>query len=85
MRKLLALILCGILSQHLYSNLTTIVEIDRDTDIVYCEDFNGYVWSFTGAEDWETGDLCNLVMYDNMTEKVYDDVIVRTIYERIDH
>lgn len=85
MRKLLALLLCGILRGNLYANLTTVVEIDRNADVVVCQDFNGFVWEFYGAEDWAEGDLCNLVMYDNLTEKIYDDIIVRTIYERIDY
>ena len=83
MRKLLALVLCGILRGNLYANLTTVVDIDRNADVVVCQDFNGMVWEFYGAEDWCEGDLCNLVMYDNLTEKIYDDIIVRATYERI--
>ena len=84
MRKIIALILCGIISQHLYGNLTTIVEINRNTDVVTCEDYHGHVWEFYGCEDWCEGDLCNLVMFDNFTTEITDDVIVRETYERSD-
>ena len=84
MRKLLALILCGILRGNLYANLTTIVEIDHNTDVVICEDCNGHVWEFYGAEDWQVGDECNLVMFDCGTEEIADDVIIRETYERSD-
>ena len=84
MKKLLCGILVLMLSQHLYANMTTIVKIDRNADVVTCVDYNGYVWEFYGCEDWCEGDLCNLVMYDNMTDRITDDVIVRKIYERMD-
>ena len=84
MRKLLALILCGILARNMYANLTTVVELDRDADVVTCEDYNGHLWEFYGCEDWCEGDLCNLVMFDNFTAEVTDDVIVRATYERMD-
>ena len=84
MRKLLALMLCGVMAQHMYANLTHVVEIDRDADTVLCEDFNGHLWEFYGAEDWEIGDECNLVMFDCGTAEVTDDMIVRATYERSD-
>ena len=84
MRKIMCGILALMLSRHLYANLTTIVEIDRNADVVTCEDYNGNLWEFTGCEDWYVGDLCNLVMFDNNTAEIYDDIILRTIYERID-
>ena len=84
MRKLLALILCGILRGNLYANLTKVVHVDRNTDVVTCEDFNGHIWKFCGAEDWQVGDECNLVMFDCGTEEIADDVIIRETYERSD-
>lgn len=84
MRKLLTLILCGILRGNLYANLTTIVDIDRNTDVVVCEDCNGNLWEFYGAEDWQVGDECNLVMFDCGTDEITDDVIIRETYERSD-
>ena len=84
MRKLLALLLCGILALNTYANLTTVVELDRDADVVTCEDYNGNLWEFYGVEDWEIGDLCNLVMFDCGTAEITDDVIVRATYERMD-
>ena len=84
MRKLLTLLICGILARNTYANLTTVVELDRDADVVTCEDYNGNLWEFYGCEDWEIGDHCNLVMFDCGTAEVADDVIVRATYERMD-
>ena len=84
MRKIMCGILALMLSRHLYANLTKIVEIDRNTDVVVCEDCNGNLWEFSGAEDWQVGDECNLVMFDCGTEEIADDVIIRETYERSD-
>ena len=67
-----------------YALTTVVVEVDRDNDTVTCEDYNGHLWEFYGCEDWEIGDLCNLVMFDCGTAEVTDDVIVRATYERMD-
>ena len=84
MRKILCGILAMMLSGRLYANLTKIIEIDRNTDVVICEDCNGNLWEFYGAEDWQVGDECNLVMFDCGTEEIADDVIIRETYERSD-
>lgn len=68
-------------SQHEYYAKTTVVtEVDEESDTVYCVDFHGDEWSFTGIEDWMVGDYCAMVM-DNMgTKIIYDDEIVSTTY-----
>ena len=55
--------------EHLYSISTTVTEIN-----------NGNIWEFYGVEDWEVGDSCALTMYDNKTEQIFDDEIIRTTY-----
>lgn len=84
MRTLLTLLLCGIMSQNTYANLTTVVNVDRTNHIVTCEDYNGNLWEFEEDDEWYEGDLCNLVMFDCETAEVTDDVIVRATYERMD-
>lgn len=83
MLKLLTLLLCGIMSGNMYANLTEVVCVDRSADVVTCEDYNGNLWEFYGCEDWYEGDLCNLVIFDNGTAEVTDDIIIRATYERI--
>ena len=65
--------------KHLYPLYTTVTEIESDT--VTVEDSNGNLWSFNGAEDWEVGDGCALIMHDNSTSEIVDDVIISTRYQ----
>lgn len=65
--------------KHLYPLSTTVTEIENDT--VTVEDTNGNLWSFDGAEDWEVGDTCALIMDDNSTKDIRDDVIISTRYQ----
>ena len=64
---------------HLYPLSTTVTQIENDTVIV--EDSNGNLWSFNGAEDWEINDTCALIMDDNSTKDIRDDVIISTRYQ----
>ena len=57
--------------EHLYSISTTVTAIEIN---------NGNIWEFYGVEDWEVGDSCALTMYDNKTEQIFDDEIIRTTY-----
>lgn len=67
--------------EHLYSISTTVTAIDRENDVVTVTEINGgNIWEFYGVEDWEVGDSCALTMYDNKTEQIFDDEIIRTTY-----
>lgn len=68
--------------KHLYPITTTVTEIENDT--VTVEDSNGNLWSFDGAEDWQVGDGCALIMYDNSTREIIDDTIISTRYQQND-
>jgi len=65
--------------KHLYPLTTTVTQINNDT--VTVEDSNGNLWSFNGAEDWEINDSCALIMDDNNTKDIRDDVIISTRYQ----
>ena len=85
MQKILMILLCGILSRHLYAMPCYVSEIDTEYDMVCFTDYaTGHDWWQDGCEDWQVGDECNLVMFDNFTAEVTDDVIVRATYERMD-
>ncbi len=64
---------------HLYPLSTTVMQISNNT--VTVEDSNGNLWSFNGAEDWEINDTCALIMNDNSTKDIRDDVIISTRYQ----
>lgn len=65
---------------NLYA-ITTVV-IDYQDGILYCEDFNGMVWTIEcEQEDWMIGDICSMVMDNNDTDIIYDDIIVTYKYD----
>ena len=66
---------------NVYPLLTTVTEVDRDKDLVTVEDNNGFIWQFGGADDWEEGDLCNCLMDNKGTKKIFDDEIIMIRYE----
>lgn len=43
-------------------------------------DATGNIWEFTGVEDWTPDDVCSMVMYDNGTANIHDDVIINAKY-----
>lgn len=63
-----------------YALTTKVAEINNETDTVICIDSNGNKWAFEGVEDWMIGDYCSMIMNDNSTEIIYDDIIVSTRY-----
>ena len=63
-----------------YALTTKVVELDRENDVVVCEDFNGNLWEFYGCEDWQIDDIASLRMDNNGTPTIYDDEIVSARY-----
>ena len=45
-------------------------------DVVTMETATGHVYQMDGAEDYETGDLVSVLMYNNGTEEITDDIIL---------
>lgn len=80
MKKLLTLLVCAIIAQNTYYLFGRIAEFDYEKDIVTVETHDGNLWQFYGIEDWELGDRCLLLMYNNNTSVAEDDMIVRATY-----
>lgn len=64
----------------LYPASGYVVEIEPECDTVIVETANGHLWGFYGIEDWEIGDGCSMLMSDNGTENITDDVILSVRY-----
>jgi len=65
-----------------YYPMTTVVcEVDYESDTVICSDFNENLWCFYGTEDWQTGDICSMIMSDNGTSNIKDDKIIMVKYD----
>lgn len=59
----------------------TAMVFDVDEDLVSCKDYCGNVWQFySDAGDWKTGELVSLLMCDNGTRDISDDVILDVQY-----
>lgn len=85
---LIAVILCSCIEHQpaavqktkLYSKTTVVSEIDKEKDLVICEDCEGELWVFEGCEGWQEGDFASLLMDTCNTENIYDDEIVEVNY-----
>jgi heme/copper-type cytochrome/quinol oxidase subunit 2 len=67
-------------SSDVYSLTCEVIEVNRTNDTVLVIDATGNEWEWTGTEDWEIGDCASMVMNDNGTDEVYDDVIISVRY-----
>ena len=73
------------LANHVYGKLAVIVDFDFNENLVFVSDWNGHIWSFYGIEDYQIGWYVDLVFHDNGTPlSIYDDIILRATYERVD-
>lgn len=86
---LIAIVICGktdpalgteVIHAWCYPLTTKVVALDRENDIVTCEDFNGFQWQFEGCEDWQEGDVCSMIMNSKGTAKIFDDEIITVQY-----
>lgn len=65
---------------NLYALTTMIIEVNHVEDYVVCLDFNGNEWIFEGVEDWCIHDFASLLMWDNETDNIEDDIIINAFY-----
>lgn len=69
-----------VLQSSIYADTAQIVSIDREQDLVTVETSVGHLFSFYGCEDYCEGWFVNLLMSDNGTTSVTDDIILRATY-----
>lgn len=64
--------------------ITDVCEVEIETEKEYqltLEDFNGNEWVYISEDgDWFEGDIVSLIMCDNGTEDIEDDIIIYTKY-----
>lgn len=77
----IGIISCLFASAEFYPMSTVVCQVDYEADTVVCSDFNENLWCFYGCEDWETGDICSMIMWDKNTESIEDDVILVIRYD----
>ena len=77
---LLLISLVSVASAELYPATAMVCRVDEENDLVYCKECNGVIWAFSGVEDWMEKDLVSMIMDDNDTELIYDDIIIQVRY-----
>lgn len=65
---------------HVYPLCGIVIEVNHTEDYIAIEDFTGNVWKWEGAEDWHEDDIAAMIMHDNNTEIIYDDIIMDIAY-----
>lgn len=87
MKKVAALVMvlvmvsgCAMAECNFYADTFVVCEVNYDDDIVALMDFNGFIWTFGGCEDWCVGDICSVLMDINNTDIITDDTIVSYSY-----
>lgn len=66
---------------EIYPLIATVKSIDRNLDLVYCVDQNGNRWAFYGVDNQKINDTLLMIMNDNNSWTIKDDII-KTIYYR---
>lgn len=70
-------------THNLWTRACVVVEVNGDS--VVAEDSVGHRWGFTDTEEyWEVGDGCSLLLDDNGTQEIYDDIIMGADFYRVD-
>lgn len=68
-------------SAALYPETMIITEVNQDKNLVTAETATGFIYSFSGTEDYQVNDLISCIMNDNVTEdNITDDIIVSVQY-----
>lgn len=73
----------GWVVDHQYAKVAVVDKIDEENDIVYFRiNFggDGFWYAMEGIEDLFVGDICGLLMNDNGTPEIMDDVILSATY-----
>ena len=75
---LAGLFLCGFSGKEekLYPRATIVVNVDYENDLVTCADSAGNHWEFYGCDGWYKGTICTLLLSDEGTPEIEDDIIV---------
>lgn len=65
---------------RVYPLCSIVIEVNHTENYIAIEDFTGNVWEWEGVEDWHEGDIAAMIMHDNNTEIIYDDIIMDIAY-----
>ena len=63
-----------------YAMTCKVVELDNENNLVVLVDANGFKWAWEGIEDWQIGNCASMLMDNNGTAEIFDDVILSMNY-----
>jgi hypothetical protein len=69
------------ITANIYPHVGIVTDIDCFNDVVDVTDINGNTWQFYGVEDWQENDICACIMFDNNTDDISDDEILKAEYK----
>ena len=67
-----------------YARVAVVDSVDEATDIVVFVDSVGFLWEIEGIEDWFIGDAAALLMDNQGTNSIFDDVVIGAYYSSFD-
>lgn len=68
---------------NLYGKVAVIDHLDEENDLVYFSlpfFYDDFFYVMKGIYDLDVGDVCGLLMYDNGTPYIFDDVVLDVTY-----
>lgn len=65
---------------NIYPATMEVVALERETDTVVIEDSNGFQFAFYGIEDYNVNDFVSVLLSDNGTVEITDDIILDVDY-----
>lgn len=67
----------------IYPTTCIVTETDDAADLVTISTCTGFTYQFSGVEDYMTGDLVSVLMFNNFTDEITDDVILAEQYSGV--
>ena len=67
-------------SSLIYPVTMQVVDIDTREDLVTIQTATGFLYEFSGSEDYNCGDLVSVIMFSNGTQDITDDTILCVRY-----
>lgn len=67
-------------ADNLYILKTSVMEVNDKSDVITVITDLGEMYQFYDVDDWQINDKCLLIMDNNGTDNVTDDIIVKTVY-----
>lgn len=79
-RRATFLLVMQLAAQCLYPSCGRVIKFDRNKDVISIKDSCGRIYTWSGVEDWQKGDIAAMIVYDNFTKNTSDDIVIKIRY-----